>query len=116
MSCPRKVSGLAAWTRPDLAWAGACRSAWVAPGPCALGRAWYVARWGARLGASPSSPELAGAASDWRRERKEKRRGRKERKKEEKKRREERGPGEKEKRERKRKKKFECSGFSKVET
>ena len=57
-----------AWAGLDLAWAGACRPAWVALGPQELGRAWVA-------------PELAGVAADRRREREEKRRGRKGRKK-----------------------------------
>ena len=83
-----------AWDGLDLAWAGACRPAWVALGPRELGRAWVA-------------PELAGVAADRRREREEKRRGRKGRKKR-KKRRKERSPGERKKRERKRKN-FECA-------
>ena len=100
---------MAAWTGPDLAWAGACRPAWVAPRPRALGRApGCVAHLVSRLGASRAwsaglgAPELAGVAADQRRE-EERGEKRKKRKKEEKKRGDKRDPGERKKRERKRK-------------
>ena len=103
-----------AWTGPDLAWAGACRSAWVAPGAlCTEPRAWVPRAWSVRLGAG-----LVRRSCCWpeerRKKRREKKKGRIERKKERREK-EKRDLGKEEKRERKRKR-IRVLGFSKVET
>ena len=99
-SCPRGGSELAAWTGPDLAWAGACRSAWIAPGPRALGHAWVYACVTPGCAPETSAGLLTGRE-------KGKRGGRKKRKKEKKERRKERSG--REKGEREEKENFECA-------
>ena len=96
---------------PDLAWAGACRSTWVGPGPCVLGRAWV------RLALRPLT-WVCRSSPEWLLTRGEKGKRREEEEKEE--RREKRGEKreirERRRREREEKKNFECSDFPEVET
>ena len=90
-SCPRGGSELAAWTGPDLAWASACRPAWVAG-----------------LRRSASAGLLTGGEKGKRRGKEEREEGREREKKRE--------VRERERRERGKRKFRVCSGFSEVET
>ena len=102
-----------AWTGPDLAWAGACRSAWVAPGCVTrLGRTPSAAP-GSRLCRAWVRAGDVGWAADRKREREERRKEEKEEGREREKKREVRERG---RRERGKEKFRVCSGFSEVET